>query len=116
MPNFNPYETGSLMNLLSSLHGGLSGDTGWSVLQSILGEQQSRVAARQDRMRGLTDLLAGQATEGQTPQGSSALADGYTRKPCGPPQMQDVPHALYPMETIQSNVPYTGPRPGVEAI
>ena len=96
MANFNPQETNSLMALLSGLGSGLSGSQGYSLLQNILGQQQTRIANRQERMGSLIDMLTNTAAQGGSLEAAQALAGAYTHGSNMPPVLQDALQSLYP--------------------
>jgi len=94
--NFNPQERNSLVSLLSALQGGLPGSQGYGLLQDILGQQQQRVAQRQERMGSLIDLLVNGAAQGQSYEAAQALAGAYTNGSNMPPRIEDALGSLYP--------------------
>jgi len=109
MANFNPQEQQSLEQLLIALRGGLEPSTGYSMLQNVIGEQQARMADRQERMGSLTDLLTKGASQGQTFRQSKILADVMTPQQGVPNQLQGALNTLYPQSPVQSqNAPIGG--------
>ena len=96
MTNFNPDEQRSLMALLSGLQGGMTRSSGMSALQSILGQQQSRLAARDERMGSLIDLITSAAGQGQSLEAAQSLAGAYTAGSNIPPRIEDALGSLYP--------------------
>lgn len=96
MTNFNPDEQRSLMALLSGLQGGMTGSSGMSALQGILGQQQSRLAARDERMGSLIDLITSAAGQGQSLEAAQSLAGAYTAGSNIPPRIEDALGSLYP--------------------
>lgn len=98
MPNFNPMERQSLLNLLTALRGGLDPSVGSSFLGDVLGQQQGRVDERQAKMQSITDMLVGGAAEGRPLESAETLSDVYY--PGGaPPRVEGAISTLYPMET-----------------
>jgi hypothetical protein len=109
MANFNPQEQQSLEQLLIALRGGLEPSTGYSMLQNVIGEQQQRMADRQERMGSLTDFLTKGASQGQTFQQSKILADVMTPQQGVPNQLQGALNTLYPQSPVQAqNAPIGG--------
>lgn len=94
--NFNPQEQSSLVGLLAALQGGLPGSTGYGLLQDVLGQQQSRIAARQERTGSLIDMLVNGAAGGQSYEAAQALAGAYTNGSNMPPRIEDALSSLYP--------------------
>src|SRR5574342_81421 len=98
----NPYEQGTLMNLIAALGSGMDPTFGYSVLSGVTDASQQRAAERQARMGALTDLLVQQAQSGLNYAGNRAMANAYTRRPGVPPQLQDVLNSLYPMVNVRT--------------
>lgn len=92
--NYNPQETQGLMGLVQALKAGMDPSTAYSLYQGIQGDQANRIAARQQRLGGLADLLAGQASQGATLQQTRMLAD-LQPGPTGP-AVQNMLQTLYP--------------------
>jgi hypothetical protein len=95
-PNFNPQEQQSLLGLLSALQSGLPGSQGYSLLQGVLGQQQSRLAARDERVGSLIDMITNAAASGQSYEAAQALAGAYSRGSNTPPRIDDALNSLYP--------------------
>src|SRR6058998_2466427 len=107
--NYNPQEQQSLASLLVALRGGLDPNTAYTQLQNVIGQQQQRVADRQQQLGSLTDLLTQGAAQGQTFQQSQMLADLQTPGQGTPPMIANALSTLYP-QPQRTNM-YGGPAP-----
>jgi hypothetical protein len=92
--NFNPQNEQGILGLVAALKSGMSPDTAYGLFQGIQQDQASQIAARQERLGGLADLLMGAASQGTPYAGAEALADAAPG-PMGP-AVQQMLAALYP--------------------
>jgi hypothetical protein len=108
MPNFNPQEQSSLLGLLSALQSGLPGSQGYSLLQGVLGQQQNRLAARDERVGSLIDMITNAAGSGQSYEAAQALAGAYSAGSNIPPRVEDALGSLYPDASMAGGAPGPG--------
>ena len=99
--NFNPQGQQSLLDLVAGLKAGMDPAAAYGIYSDIAGEQAQRIANRQQRLAGLSDLLSQTAMAGMPYSGAQALAEAQPG-PAGP-AVQNMLSSLYP--TGQDNAP-----------
>ena len=92
--NFNPQGQQSLLDLIGGLKAGMDPAAAYGIYQDVAGEQAQRLANRQQRLAGLSDLLSQTAMAGMPYSGAQALAQAAPG-PAGP-AVQQMLDALYP--------------------
>lgn len=92
--NFNPQGQQSLLDLIAGLKAGMDPAAAYGIYQDIAGEQAQRIANRQNRLAGLSDLLSQTAMAGMPYSGAQALAEAQPG-PAGP-AVQSMLQSLYP--------------------
>ncbi len=107
--NFNPQESGSLELLLNALRAGLPGNTGYGIMQDVLGQQQQRVQQRQGMLQNLVSNLTNAAQQGGSYQGAQAMANAMVPGQGLPPMVGQALNALYPAQ--DTGAIYNSPGP-----
>jgi hypothetical protein len=92
--NFNPQNEQGLLGLVAALKAGMDPGTAYSMYQSIAQDQAASIAARQQRLGGLAELLQGAAAQGMPYSGAEALMQAQPG-PAGP-AVQNILDTLYP--------------------
>ncbi len=98
--NFSPDNSQGLLGLVQALKAGMDPNTAYSLVTDIQNNQAASIAARQQRLSGLADLLSGQAAQGMSYEGAQALAEAQPG-PAGP-AIQQMLASLYPTADVQA--------------
>lgn len=92
--NYSPGNEQGLLGLITALKQGMDPSTAVSMYQMIQSDQAAAIAARQQRLAGLSSLLMQGASEGMPYAGAEALAQAAPG-PFGP-AAQNILSSLYP--------------------
>lgn len=102
--NFNPQNTQTLENLVAALGQGLSGSTGYSILQDTMQQQAAQNQMRQQRYQDQAQQLLGAAAGGLPYGAARGLADLITPRQGIPGKVQGMLTDLYPSSDPPLNV------------
>ena len=92
--NFNPQGQQSLLDLIAGLKAGMDPAAAYGIYSDLANEQATRIAQKQQRLAGLSDLLQQTAMAGMPYSGAQALAESMPG-PAGP-AVQNIVQSLYP--------------------
>lgn len=92
--NWSPQNEQGLLGLVAALKQGMDPTSAYSIFQNLQQDQASRMAARQQRLGGLAEMLMGAASQGMPYAGAEALAEAAPG-PMGP-AVENMMQALYP--------------------